>query len=243
MKETRQLMGMPITVDAVNASKETMESVFNWFVYVDETFSTYKQTSEISQINLGTITEKNYSKDMREVFRLSEETKKQTAGYFNICRPEGYIDPSGLVKGWAIYKAAKLLEKQGIQEFFIEAGGDIQVKSGQSKPFWKVGIQNPFNPKEIVKIISLTNKGIATSGTYERGNHIYNPNQPKATLADIVSLTVIAENIYEADRFATAAFAMGRNGIAFIEDISGFEGYSIDKDGIGTQTSGFGKYL
>jgi len=85
-------------------------------------------------------------------------------------------------------------------------------------------------------------KGIATSGSYLRGQHIYNPHTPQEKLLEIVSLTVIGENVLEADRFATAAFAMGRDGINFIEQLPGFEGYAIDKNGLATMTSNFELY-
>ena len=75
-----------------------------------------------------------------------------------------------------------------------------------------------------------------------RGQHIYNPKKPDEKINDIVSLTVIGPNVYEADRFATAAFAMGKDGIYFIEKLPDFEGYMIDKDGIAKMTSGFEQY-
>ena len=84
---------------------------------------------------------------------------------------------------------------------------------------------------------------MATSGTYIRGQHIYNPFERSQPITEIVSLTVIGPNVYEADRFATAAFAMGRVCIDFIEQQNGLEGYMIDQDGIATLTSGFEKYL
>ena len=84
--------------------------------------------------------------------------------------------------------------------------------------------------------------GMATSGTYIRGQHIYNPLDDKE-ITEIVSLTVIGPNVYEADRFATAAFAMGKEGINFIERTAELEGYIIHKDGIATLTSGFEKYV
>ncbi len=65
---------------------------------------------------------------------------------------------------------------------------------------------------------------------------------PEAHLDDVKSLTVIGPDIYEADRFATAAFAMGRGGIDFIESLEGFEGYMIDASKTATFTSGFGRY-
>ena len=236
---------MPITVEILDdkESKDAIESVFSYFGYIDDKFSTYKDMSEISRINRGEIKEADYSKDMARVFALSEETKSKTGGYFNILFPNGKYDPSGLVKGWAIHNASKMLEEQGTRDFYIEAGGDIQAHGKNSEGrAWRVGIRNPFNIQEIVKAIYINGEGVATSGTYIRGQHIYNPFRPRETITEIVSLTVIGPNIFEADRFATAAFAMSREGIRFIEGLDGFEGYIIDRSGIATMTSGFGKY-
>lgn len=94
-----------------------------------------------------------------------------------------------------------------------------------------------------MKVLALTQQGIATSGTAARGQHIYDPYHRSRPLTDIASITVIGPNIYEADRFATAAFAMGRKGIQFIERLTGFEGYMIDADGCATFTSGFERYV
>ena len=235
---------MPITVEIVDEStNKDFDLVFDYFDYVDKKFSTYKPNSEISKINRREILEKDFSADMKEVFKLSEETKKLSRGYFNIQNPEGYIDPSGLVKGWAIQKASNILTEKGFKNFYVEAGGDIQVQgnNADNKP-WNVGIKNPFNQKEIVKVVYLHNQGMATSGTYIRGQHIYNPFKANELLNNIVSLTVIGPNVYEADRFATAAFAMGKEGINFIESLKGFEGYMINKEGLATMTSGFDKY-
>jgi thiamine biosynthesis lipoprotein len=79
---------------------------------------------------------------------------------------------------------------------------------------------------------------MATSGIYFRGEHIYNPHND-SQVKEVVSLSVVGSNIYDADRFATAAFAMGREGINFIEKLEGFEGYQIDREGMATMTSNF----
>jgi thiamine biosynthesis lipoprotein len=92
-------------------------------------------------------------------------------------------------------------------------------------------------------MLSITGCGVATSGTYVRGEHIYNPKQAYAPAREIVSLTVIGPEIYTADCFATAAFAMGREGIQFIDQLEGYEGYMIDMDHQATFTSGFGRYV
>lgn len=245
MKQMRSLMGMHITIEVIekNVKSQDIDKIYDYFTYVDEKFSTYKETSEISQINKGELREEQYSADMKTVLALCEQTKKETNGYFDICH-SGKLDPTGLVKGWAIQQAASFLRKRGIKDFYVDAGGDVQVtgKNNQGKP-WVVGIRNPFNSQEIVKVISLNGGGVATSGTAMRGQHIYNPYNPKTEITDIVSLSVIGPNAYEADRFATAAFAMGAEGIYFIEKLPGFEAYLIDRNGIATYTSGFSKLV
>ncbi len=238
-------MGMPVTVEIVDdsARRSDLEEVLHYFSYIDGKFSTYKEESEISRINRGEIREESYSGDMKEILELSDKTAVETDGYFDITAPDGKIDPSGIVKGWAIYGAAKILEEKGFKNFYVDAGGDVQVNGRNSRgEKWSIGIKNPLKQDEIVKVIYADREGVATSGLYIRGRHIYNPKDFKDELEEVISLTVIGPNIYEADRFATAAFAMGRRGIEFVEKLDGFEGYSIDKKGISTMTSGFSRY-
>ena len=240
MKETRTIMGMPVVIEVVDhgVSIDVFEEVFAYLTAVDERFSTYKPTSEITLFNEGKIAQKDLTSEMQEVFTLSEKTKQETHGYFDIFR-NGVCDPSGLVKGWAIHDAADMLRAKGFKNFYVEIAGDIEVAGMNAEGTkWSIGIRNPFNKNEIVKVVYLTNQGIATSGTSIRGLHIYNPIDQKPADA-IASMTIIGPNVYEADRFATAAFAMGTNGIVFIENLPGFEGYMIDHTGIATLTRGF----
>lgn len=247
MKETRLIMGMPVSVEIVDeqASQSDLDAVFDYFTYVDNNFSKFKTTSELSALNAGKITLENASDDMKEVIALCEQTQKETDGYFDMHTPEGAIDPTGLVKGWAVKKAGDILRERGLKNFCVEAGGDMEI-SGHNKKGgkWRVGIRNPFGDiNDIVKVVALSDEGIATSGTYVRGQHIYNPHKHGEQITEIVSLSVIGPNVYEADRFATAAFAMGKDGIMFIERLPGFEGYQINKEGVATMTSGFTHYV
>jgi len=245
MKETRVVMGMPVTVEILDgqATPAVIEKIYEYFARIDEKFSTYKSTSEITAINEGKLPETQWSEEMRLIFALSEETKRATNGFFDIRTPTGSYDPSGIVKGWAIWNAAQVLKEEGFKNFYVDAGGDIQPSgvNREGKP-WAIGIKNPWNEAENVKVVYATTQGVATSGIYIRGLHIYNPKQDNKPVSEIMSLTVVGPNIYEADRFATAAFAMGREGISFIENLDGFEGYLIDKDKVATMTSGFEKY-
>ena len=238
-------MGMPVTVEILDqkAKAEDLEAVFAYFDYIDETFSPYKPQSEISRLNQGGLGPEDLSADMKEVLGLCEQTRRDTGGYFNILTPKGAYDPSGLVKGWAVWKAAGILKDRGLENFFIEAGGDVQASRPANLKGWSLGIRNPFEKNQIVKVLSVFGQGVATSGSYLRGQHIYNPYHPKKTLDEVVSLTVVGPNVYEADRFATAAFAMGEEGLKLILSRPELEAYQIDKNGRATMTPGFEKYI
>ncbi len=243
MKDTKIIMGMPVTVEITDASKAAdLDKIFAYFNRVDEQYSPYKPTSELAMVNAG-LPPSEWSDEFQEVIRLCEQTKHETRGYFDI-EHSGKLDPSGLVKGWAIKHAAEQLRALGFANFYIEAGGDIQVHGEYQKGNpWSIGIRNPFNINEIVKVVQLHDKGVATSGTYIRGEHIYDPHARFQEVHAIKSLTVIGPDVYEADRFATAAFAMGDAGIGFIESLPGFEGYQIDQNKMATYTSGFSDYV
>jgi thiamine biosynthesis lipoprotein len=244
MRKTRLIMGMPITIDIVDADDERIhDDVFCHFRAVDRRFSPFRVDSEISAINLRRLAASDYSSEMREVLALARRTKRETNGFFDIRTVNGLLDPSGIVKGWAIRNAAGLVARAGARDFFIDAGGDIQTSGRDARgDEWSVGIRSPFDREQIIKVVYPRGKGVATSGTYVRGQHIYDPRAPHTAIAGIVSLTVIGADVLEADRFATAAFAMGRAGIQFIAQRPGLEGYMVDEQGRATFTSGFEAY-
>ena len=244
-RDTRILMGMPITVEVVGEAAEgIVDAVFDHFAAVDARFSPFEPESEVSALNAARIAPSAFSAELIEVLDIAARSKHETHGYFDIRRPDGRFDPSGIVKGWSIHKAARQIAAAGYHNFCVDAGGDIQTGGRPSREEdWRIGIRNPFDEKETIKVVVLRDQGIATSGTYVRGQHVYDPQRPGASIEDLVSLTVVATDVLDADRFATAAFAMGKAGIHFIEATPGLEGYAVDPKGIATQTSGFRNFV
>jgi thiamine biosynthesis lipoprotein len=244
MRQTQIIMGMPVTVEIadVEAPQASFDAVFNNFHEIDARFSPFRPESEVSRLNNGTPASE-LSTELRHVLALCDQSRRQTSGYFDV-RRRGRIDPSGLVKGWAIRGAAGLLRRLGHRDFVVDAGGDIQPNGTApgGRP-WRVGIRHPRQHEQIVKALEVEREGVATSGTAARGQHIYDPHDLSNPPVGVVSLTVIGPDIYEADRFATAAFAMGRAGVEFIEQLPGFEAYQIDEAGIATYTTGFNRYV
>ncbi len=273
MKETRVIMGMPITVvlpmcptcgleDDVEAvfaggpddfripqgAKEcdhmhnAANDAFAYLESVDRRFSTYKSDSEVSAFRRGEVTAETASKELRRVIRLCDETKALTEGYFDAWA-DGNFDPSGVVKGWALHNAGRLLERAGFTSYAVDGGGDIEVKGtlpGDRK--WRIGIRNPFEPRTIIKALEVTDCGIATSGSYIRGPHIFNPftNEP---VNEIASVTVVGPNVFQADRLATAAFVMGAAAVEFLVSLPGIEAYVVDNRTHAVYTQGFERYL
>lgn len=245
MRVTEILMGMPITVDIIDCpSDRLIDDVFAYFRTVDRRFSLFRDDSEITAINQGRSRPEASSADMREILAIAERTRRGTGGYFEIHRPDGRVDPSAVVKGWAVRNACRIIAAAGAASYLVDAGGDIQSRgvSGDGND-WQIGIRNPFNDQEIVKAVRPLGYGIATSGTYVRGQHIYDPHRPGRPITDIVSLTVIGADVLVADLYATAAFAMGEKGIYFIEELPNVEAYVIDRNGVAMQTTGFEAFV
>lgn len=236
------IMGMPIRI--VIARDDVPESVFtdvfNTLEEIDERFSTYKTTSEIEKINRHELSEDEWSVDMKAVFALAEQTKKDTHGFFDIQTPQGTIDPSGVVKGWAIQTVFDQLLHNGEEHVLVDIAGDVAThgKNEQGEE-WAIGITNPFNSKEIVKIVYPRGKGVATSGRYARGAHIYNPLTGEPASGTLESVTIVAPTILQADLLATAVFAMGEQGLRYAEQTEGVEAYAIRSDRTSVMTSGF----
>ncbi len=243
MRDTRLIMGMPVVFEVADAeaTADDLEAVFAYLVSVDEQFSPYKDTSEVATMNRDGAHEP--SKEMREVLAIAARTKEETRGFFDTTKPDGTFDPSGVVKGWAILNAANLLKERGRKNFFVDVGGDIQCAgvNAEGKP-WTVGVRNPLG-EGIVKVLAPGEHGVATSGTYVRGAHIYDPHTRAAPPRALLSLTVVAKDVLEADRYATAAFAMGADGLAFLESVPGVEAYGISPAGTATMTSGFSAFV
>ena len=243
IRAVASIMGMPVSVHIVDAAAEgDAEMVFDYLRHIDRVFSTYKPDSETERIDRGELSVTDSSEEMRTVIALCEKTRLETGGYFN-ARYRGRFDPSGIVKGYAIRQASEFLRERGFRDFFVEAGGDIQTSGRNARgEEWRVGIRDPFNVSGLFSAVRLSGDAIATSGVYERGDHIYDPVEGRPANA-VASLSVIAPDVYDADRFATAAFAMGERGIHFIEVTPGLEGCVVGWDRRAHCTTGFQKYL
>jgi thiamine biosynthesis lipoprotein len=229
MRKVEQIMGLPISVDIPGCSDENaFYEVFEKLKGIDRQFSTYKKDSELSKFQRGEIKEEDLSTDFKQIIYACKEASKLTGGYFSAYYLDKF-DPTGYVKGWAIARAAEVIEASGIETYCIGAGGDIFAQSN-SRKIWNIGVQDPKYKKEIIGKISSKNLAAATSGNYERGNHIVNPKTGEVA-DDLLSVTVVGPKIITADIFATAIFAEGASGLILAEETEDYEAMAIAKNG------------
>ena len=201
-------------------------------------FSTYRPGSEVSRLDRGELREEDASPDVRLVLDLCRRYAHATGGWFS-ARIAGRLDPSGLVKGWAIDRACGILERHGARHYLVSAGGDVAARghSGAGEP-WRVGIRHPVERSRVTRVVLAADLAVATSGTYEKGCHVLDPWTGRPA-TDVVSVTVVGSDIVEADVHATAALAMGRRGLELVEALDGYEGYAITPDLRASWTPGF----
>lgn len=236
------VMGMPVVVDIrdEDADETVAAEVFDWFRFVDATFSTYKETSEVSRLNRGELALADAHPDVKEIVGRSEALRLETDGYFDArARDRDYFDPSGLVKGWSVDRAASLLEHAGMRNYAVNAGGDVRVR-GRAVPelAWRIGIAHPLDRLAVCATIEATELAVATSGEYARGRHVFDPhtNRPPD---GVLSVTIAGRELATADAYATAAFAMGAKAAHWTARLRGYEAMTVLADGSVLKTPGF----
>ena len=225
------VMGTVITVDIRDPGVDpaVVDAVFAWFREVDETFSTYRPGSEISRLSRHEVTVPECRPEVREVLGLCAEVERRSGGAFDTYAA-GRLDPSGLVKGWSVERAAAILQHAGARNFFIGAGGDVVVR-GEPAPGqrWRVGVRHPELADRVAAVLAVGDLAVATSGGYERGEHIVDPRTGRAAQG-LLSVTVVGPSLTYADAFATAAFVMGEAGVTWVSGLDGYGALAITED-------------
>ena len=198
---------------------------------VDELFSTYKESSIISQLCRGEIEIEHCPPEVIEVWNLCAFVKELTEGAFDPWAVAGGFDPSGLVKGWAADNCAEILLAAGADHIQVNAAGDLALRGGftPEQP-WSIGVVNPDNRLEILQTFEISDGAIATSGTYERGAHINDPYTGMIAIG-AKSATVIGPNGAIADALATALMVAGRDGAVWFTtpELSEYSAWVIDR--------------
>lgn len=231
-------MGMPIGIDVPDADSVDLGPAFDWLRQVDATFSTYREDSDISRLDRGELALAECRPEVDEVLTRCLTLARATRGFFSV-RPAGRLDPSGLVKGWAVAGAAELLAAAGAENFCINASGDV-VARGRPAPDrpWRVGIRHPTDLDRLAAVLVVEDLTVATSGEYELGAHVVDPHTGRPPTG-LVSVTVVGPDLAVADAYATAAFAMGSDGPAWTTTLDGYDAMCITSEQCVLTTPGF----
>jgi thiamine biosynthesis lipoprotein len=235
------VMGMPVGIDVRDGevSAVTVAEAFDWLHFVDATFSTYKEDSEISRLNSGELALPDAHPDVQAVLAECERLRERTGGYFDVRAGGEALDPSGLVKGWSVDRAGAILAAYGARNWAIYAGGDVLVRGcPDGEEHWSIGIQHPRQRDAIAAVVRGTDLAVATSGEYERGQHVLDPHTGLPP-AGVLSVTITGPELGTADAFVTAAFAMGTEGPTWTAQLDGYESLTILEDGRVLSTPGF----
>jgi thiamine biosynthesis lipoprotein len=230
LTRVEQIMGMPILADVRNDVDDgQLDAMFDWLRWVDATFSTYREDSEVSRLDRGELALEDAHPEVRDVLERCEELRLMTDGYFDV-RAGGSLDPSGLVKGWAIDRAAAMLDDFGLENYALSAGGDLVVRGGAlPDPTWCVGIQHPLSNHQVAAVVEASDVAVATSGEYARGRHVFDPHTGLPPVG-VLSVTIVGPDLATADAFATAAFAMGAKGPHWTARLRGYDAMTILSD-------------
>jgi thiamine biosynthesis lipoprotein len=239
-------MGLPVSVDVRDSTAALDAAVhtgFGWLREVDARFSPFRPDSEAARFGRGELTTGQLSADLVDVLGLSERYEASTSGAFRARIGERPLDLCGVVKGWAVQRMADGLRAAGARNFCLNAGGDV-VTEGEPEPGtpWRVGIRHPLRSDRLCATFAVGSAAVATSGGYERGAHILD-GRTGLPARGLLSVTVLAPDLTTADIAATAAVALGRDGVRWAAEQPGCLVYAVTEDGVVHRSSGLDELL
>lgn len=235
---------MPVSVHVRGAAARAPEAetavrtLFGELRALEQVFSTYVPSSQVSRLQRGELTLAGCDPVVVEVHRLCTTARERTGGAFDAWasvpgRP-GVFDPTGLVKTWAVGRAARHLAGLPGLDVAVDAGGDVLLHRNEgvdedAAP-WRVGIEDPRDRSRVLATVQVHDGGVATSGTAARGAHVLDPRTGRPATA-VLSATVVGPSLLWADVWATAAVALGEDAVRWVASLHGTSGMLVLADG------------
>jgi thiamine biosynthesis lipoprotein len=240
---TEEVMGTVVSFTVVPgdlpaaAAREAVESACRVLHRDDEVFSTWDPQSPVSRLRRGEATLSMMPAEVAEVLALCRQARSASRGWFDPWALPGGVDPTGLVKGWSVERAAAVLHRAGVAGALVNGGGDLAA-FGSPGPDqrWRVGIRHPWRPDALACVVELE-AAIATSAAYERGDHLLDPATGKPA-GGVASATVTGPSLALADALATALAVGCDDALAAVGALDGYHGYLIRADGSEADTGG-----
>ena len=150
-----------------------------------------------------------------------------------------YVDLGGIAKGHAVDRAIGILQKRGITQAMVGAGGDTRIIGDRRGEPWVVGVRDPRKEGENVAVLPLTDVAVSTSGDYERYfeldgvryHHIIDPKTGDSA-REVRSVTVLGDEATTTDALSTSVFVLGvEKGLALVNRLPGIDAIIIDGEG------------
>ncbi len=216
-----------------------LDDVENIFRGYDRTFSLYDEASPLSRIARGELALTAADEEVRVAYAVAVDWRGRTGGAFTPHRPDGVIDLSGVVKALAIADAGARLDTV-CGDWLLSVGGDVLRQGLHEGAPWRVGVVDPHERDSLAGLTELrgSRRALATSGTAERGEHIWRRAAP-----DLVQVTVAADDIVTADVLATAIIADGHDGLDRITADFDVDVLAFDSAGAARATPGAREWI
>jgi thiamine biosynthesis lipoprotein len=234
-------MGMPISLALRGRHAGSPAGAAAWAEALaelreaDTIFSTYRDDTWISRLGRGEVALADCPAVVREVLDLGEQARRESGGAFAVRRRgaggRSVLDPSGVVKGWAVQRAAAPLLALDDTDVCLSAGGDmVCLVADPDRPAWRIGVEDPRALERVVAIVPVRNGAVATSGSARRGAHVVDARTGLAPTA-LASVTVVGPNLTWADIDATCALALGPDGESWLRARPGRSAVVVRADG------------
>jgi FAD:protein FMN transferase len=246
LRDAKPLMGTVFSIaapDSVDADlfERAWAEACELLQRIEEIYSPFLPDSPVSRIRDGQIGPADLDRlpdlsapeveDFREVLGLCAQLRRESDGAFDawlVGNPPNF-DPCGAVKGWAGERASALLAERGVTAHSLNAGGDVRLRT-DGVATWNVGVEDPHRPDQILARLTVAEGAVATSGTRQRGSHVWDPlhRRPAEGLAQV---TVVGPDLALADGYATAALALGSRARAFLTQLGTrgpYQGCTVD---------------
>jgi thiamine biosynthesis lipoprotein len=243
-RRVEHVMGVPISLALRGRHTDDAHADAAWADVIDSlrdadrVFSTYRADSAVSAIRRGELAVADAPADVHEVLAFGARAERASYGAFSVWRPgpDGgpALDPSGVVKGWAVQRASTFLRSLPDTDFCLSAGGDMICHAAHRDP-WRIGIEDPHDPSRVLAVVPVRDGAVATSGTAHRGAHLVDARTGTAPSA-VAQVTVITRSLTDADVDATAAYALGSRAADWLGRRVGRTGLVVWSDGTTTLT-------
>lgn len=232
VRHVEHVMGTSFTFDVRDPRfhSASLDGAVAWLHWVDRTFNPELPDSAVALIGRGELEVDDCPSEVAEVIDLCVAVEAETDGYFSPLHGDR-LDPSGMVKGWAVERASEMLVQAGSTSHCINGGGDIRVV-GEAAPGepWRIGVADPRRAGEVVTTITGRDLAVATSGTSGDSLHINDPYTGAPTRSRVASVTVVGPDLTRADAYATAACAMGDGAYAWLASLADYTAVVVGAD-------------